>query len=119
MVCLLGDGRGDIFEVDMICLVTCFLHSVQVLCCQSQEFEESSENECLLTESKGSGMGMFKMCQVCLYISNELLGKKKNFHGHQAVHLNEGICLSQKSYRQERNFHTLRLKKTPTPGAHY
>lgn len=77
MVCLLGDGRGDIFEVDMICLVTCFLHSEQVLCCQSQEFEESSENECLLTESKGSGMGMFKMCQVCLYISNELLGQKK------------------------------------------
>lgn len=53
VVCLLGDGRRDIFEigVDMICLVTCFLHSeICVLRCQSQGFEESSENECLLTE---------------------------------------------------------------------
>lgn len=61
---------------------------------------------------------MFKMCQVCLYITNELSGEK-NFRGHQTVHLNEGNCLSQSPTGKKEIFTLSALKKTPTQGEHY
>lgn len=42
-------------------------------------------------EGKRSVMGLFKMCQSCSSLSNEVFG---NLCGHQAVHFKGGDSLS-------------------------